>query len=96
MQLCVPICGWAVAAVILLQGPPAVAQDRRDVVDPGGRTAAAGCGYRGRGYPERSRTEGSSPGHLCLPAGTCFTASVMLPIYQCIGGRWRCVKNCPR
>lgn len=96
MQLSAPIRAGAVAAVVLLHGPPAFAQARPDAVDPGGPTAAAGCSYRGRSYPEGSRSEGSSPGHLCLPAGTCFTASVVLPIYQCIGGQWRCVRNCPR
>jgi hypothetical protein len=56
--------------------------------------AAAICISKGRAYPEGTQAEGSSPDNLCLPLGRCLTASVVLPVYQCSQGQWRCIRNC--
>jgi hypothetical protein len=85
--------GLAAAATALMHSPLRGLES-----DPfrGARFHTAGleCSQNGRSYPEGTRAEGSSPGNLCLPMGVCMTASVVLPVYQCVGGQWRCVRYC--
>lgn len=87
---------WLAVAVAIIAAlpPPSLASGRHNVGR--GDRMATGCHYQGQSYPEGQRSEGSSADHLCLPAGICLTASVVLAIYQCSGGQWRCVRNCPR
>jgi hypothetical protein len=79
--------------VVLMQSP-SMGLERNEGRDGAVRIAAMGCSSKGRIYPEGTQSEGSSPGNLCLPAGVCATASAILPVYQCSGGQWRCLRNC--
>ena len=86
------LCIGLAMAVLALS--PSMALERRAGGDEAPRMAGSGCSSKGRIYPEGTQSEGSSPGNLCLPAGVCATASVILTVYQCSGGQWRCLRNC--
>lgn len=85
---------WIGLPITVLALSPSMALERRGGRDEPPRTAGSGCSSKGRIYLDGTQSEGSSPGNLCLPAGVCPTASVILPIYQCSGGQWRCLRNC--
>jgi hypothetical protein len=78
-------------ALLVLTQSPSMAQGRNGeaIGMPG-----SGCSSKGRIYPEGTHSEGSSPENLCLPYPACPTASVILSVFQCNGGQWRCVRNC--
>ncbi len=81
-------------AVTVLTLSPSMALERKGGGGQAQGMAGSGCSSNGRIYPEGTHSEGSSPGNLCLPAGICPTASVILPVFQCSGGQWRCLRNC--
>lgn len=81
-------------AMLVLTQLPAMALERKGGGAQAPGMTGSGCSSNGRIYPEGTQSEGSSPGNLCLPAGICPTASVILPVYQCSGGQWRCLRNC--
>ncbi len=81
-------------AMLVLTQLPAMAPERRGGGAQSHAMTGSGCSSNGRTYPEGTHSEGSSPGNLCLPAGICATASVVLPVYQCSGGQWHCLRNC--
>jgi hypothetical protein len=84
----------AISLAVLMQVPATAFDGRAALRDEARRVAGLECSSQGRVYPEGTQAEGTSPQNLCLPMGVCATASVVLPVYQCSGGRWHCIRNC--
>ena len=55
---------------------------------------ASTCVYGGRTYAEGAETELCGPADGSLAAAHCPQATVVLPVYQCKRGRWKCVRWC--
>jgi hypothetical protein len=81
------------AAVTALMHSPSMGLARDSLRGTRLHSAGLECSQNGRSYPEGTSSEGMPP-HLCLPSGICTIASVVLPVYQCVGGQWRCVRYC--